>query len=65
MTRGGKRPGAGRPAGPQNLKKIQVNYKLPRWLVEKIRAMDEPAALIIEAAVVEKFGWETPPPDNE
>jgi len=48
---GGKRKGAGRKPGPPALKKIPVCYKLPRWLVEWIRAQDEPAAQLIENAL--------------
>ena len=52
MNRGGKRPGAGRPKIDPRRVKIPVGYKLPRWLVEWLRDQDEPAARLIEAALV-------------
>ena len=43
--------GAGRKPSPPELKKIPVGYKLPRWIVDWLRAQDEPAAQLIEEAL--------------
>ena len=51
MTTGGKRAGAGRPTINPELKKIPVSYKLPRWLVEWLRAQPESQAVLIETAL--------------
>lgn len=48
---GGKRDGAGRPPIDPQLLKIPVGYKLPRWLVDWLRAQDVPAAQLIEDAL--------------
>lgn len=37
MTRGGKRPGSGRPIKPPDLKAKNVTFKLYDWEVEKVR----------------------------
>jgi len=59
-VRGGARKGAGRPPiDPQRLK-IPVGYRLPRWLVEKLREADQPAAIQIEAALRLMKGWKPP-----
>lgn len=49
--RGGKREGAGRKSSPPELLKIPVSMKLPRWLVEWLRAQPESQAVLIEAAL--------------
>ena len=51
MSRGGKREGAGRPPMDPRMVKVPVGYKLPQWLVDWIRAQDEPAAHLIETAL--------------
>lgn len=51
MSYGGKRKGAGRPPGDPELVKVPVGYKLPRWLVEWLRAQDDSAAVLIEDAL--------------
>jgi hypothetical protein len=51
MSAGGKREGAGRPTIDPQLRKEPVGYKLPRWLVEWLRAQDTPAAQLIEDAL--------------
>lgn len=48
---GGQRVGAGRPPIDPQLLKVPVGYKLPRWLVDWLRAQDEPAAQLIEDAL--------------
>jgi len=54
MSRGGKRPGAGRPLADPFLKKVPVNYKLPQWLVDWIREQNESGAVLIEDALVKQ-----------
>lgn len=49
--RGGRRKGAGRPRIDTNLVKTPVSYKLPRWLVEWMRAHESPASQLIEDAL--------------
>lgn len=51
MSQGGARKGAGRPPGDPDLVKVPVGYKLPRWLVEWLRAQEAPAAQLIEDAL--------------
>lgn len=36
MTAGGKRTGAGRPAAPDNLKRVPVSIRLPQWLIDEL-----------------------------
>ena len=43
--------GAGRKPSPPTLKKIPVGVKLPRWLVEWMRAQPESQAVLIEEAL--------------
>ena len=50
----------GRPPRPEALHKIPVSYKLPRWLVEWLREQTEPAAGLIEEALVKRHKL-TPP----
>ncbi len=57
---GGKREGAGRPPGDPRLVKRPVGYKLPCWLVEWIRAQDEPAAILIEQALIKAHKLKPP-----
>ena len=57
---GGKRQGAGRPPGDPDLVKIPVGYKLPRWLVNWLREQDEPAAQLIEKALIYKHDIKSP-----
>ncbi|MDH5394461.1 MAG: hypothetical protein OEY11_14850 [Gammaproteobacteria bacterium] len=57
---GGKREGAGRPFGNPRLVKVPVGYKLPRWLVDWIREQDEPAAVLIEEALIAKHDLRPP-----
>lgn len=59
---GGAREGAGRKPVPEQLKKIPVGYKLPRWLVEWLREQDVPAAQLIEDAL--KRRHKLRPPDG-
>jgi len=51
MSSGGKREGAGRPPIDPQLLKVPVGYKLPRWLVDWLRAQEEPTAQLIEDAL--------------
>lgn len=63
---GGPRPGSGRPPIPSELKyleQVQYDTRLPRWLVEWLRAQDQPATKLIEAALLKTYGLE--PPDRK
>lgn len=51
---GGKREGAGRPLGDPRLVKIPLGTKLPQWLVDWMRAQEEPIAVLIEKALRER-----------
>ena len=44
-------PRRGRPAVSHEAMRIPVTVKLPRWLVEWLRAQDEPQSRIIEKAI--------------
>lgn len=57
---GGKRAGAGRPRADANLVKIPVSYKLPRWLIQWIRAQDKAASILIEEALKKAHKLEAP-----
>lgn len=48
---GGHRNGAGRPKTNDDLVKIPVSYRLPRWLVEWMRSQDAPQSILIEDAI--------------
>lgn len=55
MNRGGKRKGAGRKPSDPLLLRVPVAYRLPRPMVEWMRAQDIPATQIIENAIWEKY----------
>ena len=57
---GGARKGSGRKPSPPELKKIQVGLKLPRWLVEWMRARPESQARLIEDALQSVHGLKPP-----
>lgn len=57
---GGAREGAGRKPVPEQLKKIPVGYKLPRWLVDWLRDQDIPAAQLIEEALCKRHKLKRP-----
>ena len=54
--KGGKREGAGRPALPDDKKKVAINVKLPRDLIAWMDAQILSRAVLIERAVREKYG---------
>jgi len=56
MTRGGKRPGAGRKPAMPGEKKIPVSYKLSPEIVAWLRLQAAPMAQIIEGALIECHG---------
>lgn len=64
MGSGGKREGAGRPPIDPQMVKVPVGYKLPRWLVDWLRAQDVPAAQLIEDALRRRHKLK-PPADGE
>lgn len=51
---------AGAPRKHPALVKVQVNTKLPAWLLEWLRDQDQSIAVLIEEAVIEKHKL-TPP----
>ena len=51
MSRGGKRPGAGRKPVPADLKKMPISIKLPLWLIKWMDEQEESRAKIIEEAL--------------
>jgi len=57
---GGERKGAGRKPAPTELKKIPVGMKLPRWLVEWMRAQPESQAVLIEDALKRRHKLKPP-----
>lgn len=58
VTRGGRRPGAGRPAGSD---RVMISVRLPGWLVEWLRAQPESQAALIEEAL--RQGHKLTPPN--
>ncbi|OGO33085.1 MAG: hypothetical protein A2Z03_02135 [Chloroflexi bacterium RBG_16_56_8] len=54
--------GAGRKPAPPVLKKIPVGVKLPRWLVEWMRAQPESQSVLIEDAL--KVRHKLKPPEG-
>ena len=57
---GGERKGAGRKPSPPDLKKIPVGLKLPRWLVEWMRAQPESMPKLIEEALIARHKLKPP-----
>jgi hypothetical protein len=51
----GGRP-AGRPPVPFFLKRVQVSYKIPRWLKEWIDKQEKSGGRVIEKAVIAFYG---------
>ncbi len=56
MGKGGKRKGAGRPALPDDKKKVAINVKLPPDLIAWMDKQELSRAVLIERAVREKYG---------
>lgn len=56
MSKGGKRTGAGRPALPEDKKKVAINVKLPPDLIAWMDTQEQSRAVLIERAVREKYG---------
>ena len=52
--------GAGRKPAPPELKKIPVGLKLPRWLMEWMRAQPESQAVLIEDAICKMYKLKPP-----
>jgi len=42
------------------MKKIPVSYRLPAWMVEWLRGQDKAASLLIEQALVQRYGLKPP-----
>ena len=57
---GGARPGSGRKPAKPELKKIPVGMKLPRWLVEWLRAQPESMPKLIEDALIARHKLKQP-----
>lgn len=60
MTASGNPMGAGRKPSPPNLKKIPLGLKLPRWLIEWLRAHPRSNAILIEDALKSQYGLKSP-----
>lgn len=63
FMRGGKRKGAGRPAGttkPANLKRETINIRLPKWIIEWLLDQPQSAGRIIELAIRDTFSLKPP-----
>ena len=54
--KGGKRQGSGRPALPEEKKKVAINVKLPPDLIAWMDRQELSRAVLIERAVREKYG---------
>lgn len=54
--KGGKRKGAGRPALPEDKKKVAINVKLPPGIIAWMDEQELSRAVLIERAVREKYG---------
>lgn len=52
--KGGKRKGAGRPALPDDKKKVAINVKLPPNLIAWMDSQELSRAVLIERAIVAK-----------
>ena len=60
---GGPRAGSGRPPIPPELKyleQVQYDTRLPRWLIEWLRAQARPATELIEEALIEMYRLKPP-----
>jgi len=62
MSRGGKRPGAGRKVAPEHLRRSRVSIRLPNWMIEQIKSKGE-IAYIIEYELAKKEGFLKLPED--
>lgn len=58
MSRGGKRPGAGRKPAPPDQKRASKGIRLPVWLWEKIDALGYTRSSVVEEAILAAFGWD-------
>lgn len=56
LMKGGRRQGAGRPALPEDKKKVAINVKLPPDLIAWMDNQSLSRAVLIERAVREKYG---------
>lgn len=59
-SHGGRRPGAGPPRKPPEIKKVPVSLKLPRWLIEWLDGRPESRAALIEEALKGQYGLKAP-----
>ena len=58
MSRGGARPGAGRPSTGT----VMVSVRLPKWLVDWLRAQPESQAGLIVDALRRRYKLKPPKP---
>ena len=61
--RGGKRPGAGRPAGstyPEEKRRKPINVRLPLWLADWLKNHPEPSGRLIERALIMTYEIKEP-----
>jgi len=62
-VRGGKREGAGRPAGttyPLEKRRKQVAVRLPFWLADWLKKHPEPSGRLIERALIAFYKLKAP-----
>ena len=45
---------------PDHIRKIQVCYRIPRWIVDWLRTLNKPASVAIEEALIQWGGLEVP-----
>lgn len=58
--KGGARPGAGRPAMPDEQKKAGVYMKLPPWLIAWLDSQPESRAVLVEKALCKIYKLKPP-----
>lgn len=59
-SHGGRRPGAGPPRKPPEIKKVPVSLKLPRWLIDWLDGRPESRATLIEEALKRQYRLTAP-----
>lgn len=58
--RGGERAGAGRKHADPQLKKERAYIMLPKWIMEKLKKLDEGRNEAAEKALCQFYGWKQP-----
>ena len=55
-----KKNRVGAPSKPPELKKVPVNLRLPKWLVDLTKDKEECRAVMIEKALCQTYGFKRP-----